>query len=110
MNATEEGASARGLFLTWVALMLLAGASLGLRFAHLGALGMVVALAIAVVKAALVALVFMELALERASVRIAFAAGLFMIALLVTLMVADVVTRALPTLKNPPGTEARDYG
>jgi cytochrome c oxidase subunit 4 len=110
VNAAEEGVSARGLFFTWVALMLLAGASLGLRFAHLGGLGMVVALAIAAAKAALVALVFMELALERASVRIAFAAGLVMIALLVTLMVADVVTRALPPLRNPPGTEARDYG
>jgi cytochrome c oxidase subunit IV len=110
MNGHAEGASARGLFLTWAALMTLAAMSLALRFAHLGRLGMVAALAIAAVKAVLVGLVFMELAFEKASIRLAFAAGLVMIAVMLTLMVGDVVTRAAPPLENPPGTEPRSYG
>jgi cytochrome c oxidase subunit IV len=110
MSTSTEGVSARGLFLTWAALMALAAISLALRFAHLGRLGMVVALGIAAVKAVLVGLVFMELAFERASIRIAFAAGLFMIVAMLSLMIADVVTRAVPPLENPPGTEQRSYG
>jgi cytochrome c oxidase subunit IV len=110
MSASAEGASARGLFLTWAALMALAALSFGLRFAHLGALGMVAALGIAAVKAVLVGLVFMELAFEKPSIRLAFAAGLLMIAVMLALMIADVVTRAVPPLENPPGTEARSYG
>jgi cytochrome c oxidase subunit 4 len=105
-----DGASARGLLLTWAALMALAALSLALRFAHLGRLGMVVALGIASVKVVLVGLVFMELAFERPSIRLAFAAGLLMIAVMLTLMIADVVTRAVPPLDNPPGTESRSYG
>jgi cytochrome c oxidase subunit 4 len=110
MSSNVEGASARGLLLTWAALMALAAISLAFRFAHLGRLGMVVALGIAAVKAVLVGLVFMELAFERASIRIAFAAGLFMIVVMLALMIADVVTRAVPPLENPPGTEPRSYG
>jgi cytochrome c oxidase subunit 4 len=104
-----EGPSARGLLVTWVALMLLAALSLALRFAHLGDFGFVAALGIALVKAVLVALVFMELAYERPTVRIAFVAGLVMVAFLMTLVIADVMTRATPPLP-PPGTQARDHG
>jgi cytochrome c oxidase subunit IV len=110
MSTRTEGASARGLFLTWTALMALAALSFALRFAHLGHLGMVAALGIAAVKALLVGLVFMELAFEKASIRLAFAAGLLMIAIMLSLMIADVVTRAVPPLESPPGTESRSYG
>lgn len=105
-----EGVSARGLLLTWTALMALAALSFALRFAHLGKMGMAVALAIAAVKALLVGLVFMELAFERASIRLAFAAGLLMTVVMLALMIGDVVTRAVPPLENPPGTEQRSYG
>jgi cytochrome c oxidase subunit IV len=105
-----EGVSARGLFVTWLALMLLAGLSLFFRFQYMGAWGMPVALGIAAAKAILVVLVFMELAFEKPSVRLAFAAGALMVALMLTLMVADVVTRAVPPLQNPPGTSPRDFG
>jgi caa(3)-type oxidase subunit IV len=110
MSGVAEGASARGLLFTWVGLMALAGASFALRFAHLGTLGMPAALAIAAVKVVLVGLVFMELAFEKPSVRLAFAAGLMMIAVMLALMIADVVTRAVPPLQDPPGTQPRDYG
>jgi cytochrome c oxidase subunit 4 len=105
-----ESASARALFVTWLTLMVLAALSLGLRFAHLGSLGMLAALGIAAVKAVLVGLVFMELAFEKPSIRFAFAAGLFMIGLMLALMIADVVTRADPPLQDPPGTEPRAHG
>jgi cytochrome c oxidase subunit 4 len=109
-SGKEESASARALFVTWLVLMVLAGLSLGLRFAHLGSLGMLAALGIAAVKAILVGLVFMELAFEKPSIRFAFAAGLFMIALMLALMIGDVVTRADPPLQDPPGTEPRARG
>lgn len=86
--------SSRAIHVTWLALMVLAATSLALRFAHLGALGLVVALGIATAKASLVALFFMELAIEKATVRFAFLAGLALLAVLLSLMLADVVTRA----------------
>ena len=52
----------------------------------------------------------MELAFEKASVRLAFAAGLLMIAVMLALTIANVVTRAVPPLEDPPGTQPRDYG
>jgi cytochrome c oxidase subunit 4 len=106
----SEGASGRSLFASWLALMLLAGLSLALRFAHLGSYGMGVALAIAAVKAVIVALVFMELAFEKPSIRFAFAAGLLMIGLMLALMIGDVVTRSVPPLANPPGMQPRADG
>jgi cytochrome c oxidase subunit 4 len=109
-DGTAEGVSTRRLFLTWLALMLLAGLSLSLRFARLGTFGMPVAIAIAAAKALLVVLVFMEFAHEKATVRWAFLAGLVMVALLMSLMIADVMTRAVPPLQDPPGTQPRDYG
>jgi cytochrome c oxidase subunit IV len=106
----EEGTSARGLFFNLLALLALAALSFGLRFAHLGALGMPAALVIAAVKAVLVGLVFMELAFEKPSVRFAFAAGLLMIVVMLALMIADVMTRSVPPLQDPPGTQPRAYG
>jgi cytochrome c oxidase subunit 4 len=102
--------SARALTATLVALLLLAGISLALRFAHLGSFGFLAALLIAVVKAVLVAIVFMELWHEKPSARLAFAAGLSLFALLLALVVADVLTRTIPPLSNPPGTAQRVHG
>jgi cytochrome c oxidase subunit 4 len=112
-NASErhgEGASGRGLVLSFVALMLLAGLSLGLRFAHLGPFAMALALGIAAVKATIVGLVFMELAFEKPSIRFAFAAGILMIGVMLALMIGDVVTRVAPPLANPPGMQPRADG
>jgi cytochrome c oxidase subunit 4 len=106
----EQVVSARRLFVTWLALMLLAGISLALRFAHLGTFGIAAALGIAAIKALLVALVFMELAYENATMRIAFAAGVALLAVMLTLMIADVFTRTIPPLDNPPGTAQRYRG
>jgi caa(3)-type oxidase subunit IV len=108
--SAPEGVSARGLFVSWAALMGLAALSFGLRFAHLGALGMPAALCIAGAKVVVVGLVFMELAFERPSIRFAFAAGLVMIAIMLALMIGDVVTRTVPPLENPPGMQPRAAG
>lgn len=100
----------RALLLTLLVLLMLAGASLVFRFAHLGDFSFPVALGIALVKAVLVALVFMEITLEKPTVRFAFAACLSLFALMLALLVADVLTRSPAPLANPPGTEARYKG
>jgi cytochrome c oxidase subunit 4 len=110
MTADTHGTPARTLLLTLLGLLVLAGASLAFRFAHLGAFGVAVALGIAAAKAALVALFFMEIGGEKASVKVAFVSGLALVALLLSLTVADVVTRAPPPLTAPPGMAQRDVG
>jgi cytochrome c oxidase subunit 4 len=107
---TPHETSARGLLATLVALLLLAAFSLAMRFAHLGGLGFVVGLGVAVIKAVLVVVFFMEIRTEKATARIAFAACLSLFALLVTLILADVLTRDVPPLENPAGTAPRYRG
>ena len=102
--------TAKGLTLNLIALLLLAGSSLGLRYAHLGDLGFAAALLIAIVKALLVAVFFMELLREKPTVRLAFAACLSLFALLMALVGADIVTRDAPPLGSPPGTAERRVG
>ena len=81
-----------------------------MRFAHLGAAGYVVGLGVAVVKAFLVAFFFMEILVEKATVRLAFAACLSLFAVLLALVLADVVTRPEEPLENPAGTAHRYRG
>jgi cytochrome c oxidase subunit 4 len=107
---TARETSARGLAFTAIALFVLAGTSLALRFAHLGGAGFPVAMAIAAAKAILVAIFFMEIATEKPTIGIAFVTGFAMLAILVAFVVADIVTRAVPPLANPPGMATRDYG
>jgi len=84
--------------LAWVGLLILTATSFGLSYAHLGAFGVPVALGIAVVKASLVALVFMELLVEPFTVRVTLVTAVTFVALLVFFVVGDVVTRAPPVL------------
>ena len=102
--------SARPLVLTLVALLLLAGLSLVLSRFDLGSLGYVVALGIAVVKAALVAVFFMELLHEAAASHLAVAVGVTLFAMLVALLAADIVTRTVPPFDPPPGMAQRTRG
>jgi cytochrome c oxidase subunit 4 len=90
------------------ALIALWATSFGLSYVALGAAALPVAIAIAVLKAALVFGVFMELVVEPTSVKLALGAALSMIALLVGLMATDVGTRgAPPLLPTRPGTVTR---
>ena len=102
--------SLRGLSLTLLALLTLAGISLVLRFAHLGVLGYVAGLGIAAAKAVLVVVFFMELGAERPSARFAFATCLALVGLMLAFILADVVTRSSPPMRAPPGTADRDRG
>ena len=106
----HDGTSARGLAYTLLALLLLAGLSLALRFAQLGSFSFPAALGIAAVKAVLVAIFFMELMTEKVTVRFAFLAGLMLFSLMLVLVVADVLTRSTPPLRAPPGTAQRYHG
>ncbi|HEY3816306.1 MAG TPA: hypothetical protein VGL81_03995 [Polyangiaceae bacterium] len=109
-HAEARETSARGLLLTLLALLVLAAFSLTMRFAHLGAFSYLVGLGVATIKAALVVVFFMELLVEKMTVRFALATCLSLFALLLALVTADIVTRSVPPLQNPPGTAARDRG
>ena len=102
--------SARGLALTLLALLVLAGFSLTMRFVHIGAASYLVGLGVAAIKAALVLVFFMEILVEKATVRLAFAVCLSLFALLLALVLADVLTRSVPPLQNPPGSAQRYRG
>jgi cytochrome c oxidase subunit 4 len=110
LGAGAPGASARGLALTLLALLALAGVSLALRYAHLGAFGVPVALLIAGMKVGLVAVFFMEVLTEKTSVRVAVSAGVVLVLLMLALIAADILTRTAAPLGNPPGTAPRTYG
>jgi cytochrome c oxidase subunit 4 len=86
---------------TWIALLALTGGSFALSYVHLGGLNIPVAIAIAALKATLVILIFMELVLERFSVKVTIVVGFLFVALLVGLMAGDVATRPRPPLLPP---------
>jgi cytochrome c oxidase subunit 4 len=95
MNAQPTKPASRSIAFTSIALLALWASSWGLSTLDLGRWALTAALAIAVVKAALVALIFMELLHVRASVRVIAATALMMLALLVGLVVVDVVARGV---------------
>jgi cytochrome c oxidase subunit 4 len=85
--------SSRDLILTWLALMLLLAASAALAWLPLGWVNSVVSLGIALLKALLVALVFMRLRRSPWLLRIAALAGILTMALLFGLSATDYATR-----------------
>jgi cytochrome c oxidase subunit 4 len=83
----------RALLISWFALLALLGLTVFLAYQPLGALNTWIALAIAVIKALIVAAVFMELR-ESSGLTTAFAvAGLFWLGILLWLSGADFITR-----------------
>jgi cytochrome c oxidase subunit 4 len=79
--------------LTGGALLALAASSYGLSFVRLGAYAIAAALAIASVKAAVVAAVFMELRRRSASFQLALVAALLLLATMISLVITDVALR-----------------
>lgn len=77
----------------WLALMALLATTFATAFVPMGAFNSVVNLAIAVVKAALVAVFFMHLRRPDATLRLAAAAGLFWLGILFVLTFSDFLTR-----------------
>jgi cytochrome c oxidase subunit 4 len=94
--------SGRTTFLTLLALLGLTAASFTLSYVHLGALNIPIALVIAALKATLVVTIFMELAVEKFTVKLSLVIGFVFVILLIGLMVADVATRAAAPLLPPP--------
>jgi cytochrome c oxidase subunit 4 len=90
---TQEPQSQLHVVAVGAALLGLWGLSLGLSYVGLGAASVPVALGIAVAKAALVILFFMELAHERASIKLTLLTAMGLGAILLGLMVVDVQTR-----------------
>jgi cytochrome c oxidase subunit 4 len=84
--------------------------SFALSYVHLGAAALPVALVIAVVKAALVIMFFMELLRESLSMKLTLLAAGGLLSILIGLMVADVVTREPAPLVVPgvPASHAAD--
>jgi cytochrome c oxidase subunit 4 len=105
-NAHEHATPWTVYFWTWVALVVLAAATYLLSKAPIGGstVHATVALFIAVVKALLVAMIFMHLLEQRSVNRLFFLIATLFIVLLVGLTVADVVTRDanLPLPQPPP--------
>lgn len=77
----------------WLALMALLATTFATAFVPMGAFNSVVNLAIAVVKAALVAVFFMHLRRPDATLRLAATAGLFWLGILFVLTFSDFLTR-----------------
>jgi cytochrome c oxidase subunit IV len=96
--------SPRMTFAAWITLLFLTAASFALSYVHLGVLNIPIALLIAGIKGTLVFLIFMELAVEKFTVKLTLAVSVLFVLLLVTLMVGDVVTRAAPPLLTFPPT------
>src|SRR5262245_46522617 len=77
----------------YVALLLLAGLSLGLSFAHLGSADLVISLVIALAKALLVLWFFMHLYEQRAANRLVVLVSFLLLLIFVVLTAADVASR-----------------
>lgn len=97
-----KSVSKRTTSFTGIALLALWLSSFGLSYVHLGEASLVVALSIAVIKAALVILFFMELVTERFTVNVTLVTAVTLIAILLALIVADVALRTIPPFV-PPG-------
>ena len=114
--ASDEGDAAfrheaRRLGVTWLALLVLMGLSLGSAFLALGSGNFAVSLAIAAVKASLVVWIFMQLNLAPPVTRLAALAGLLFLALLSGLSGVDYATRrATPAPWQMPQQVAPTFG
>ena len=97
---SAEAPSVRSYSLVFAALLVLAGLTTGIAYVDLGPFNTVAALAIAVIKMALVGLFFMHLWHGPGLTRIVVLAGFFWLALMVSFTLADVFSRSWIT---PPG-------
>jgi len=81
--------SAATIWRCWAALVLLLAATTASAFVPLGSFNIVVSLAIAIIKALIVLLVFMELRASKGLVRAFAAAGFFWLLIMIVLTGAD---------------------
>lgn len=94
MNSSSPH-SATGLYVgVFAALLLLTALTVGVAFVDLGGLNNAAALAIASVKAALVAAIFMHVRHGLTLVKVTIVAALFWLAILIGLTMSDFATRS----------------
>ena len=95
----------RPLILTWLALLVLLALTAGAAWLRLGWINTAIGLAVALVKALLVALVFMRLRRAHGLLRLAALAGVATLALLFILSGTDYATRTdVPAPFQQPST------
>jgi cytochrome c oxidase subunit 4 len=94
----------------WIGLMLLLAATTALAFAPLGSATLFVSLAIAVAKALLVLIIFMELKASSGLVRAFAAAGFFWLAILLAMTMADYAHRRDVPAPLDPAEQASNKG
>lgn len=101
---TSRRSPALTVALATLALLLLLALAAGLSEVDLHRAGLIAGLAIAGIKAAIVAIWFMELRRAPATVRIAACAGVLWLVLLLGGTLADALTRPPPREAQPPPT------
>jgi cytochrome c oxidase subunit 4 len=89
----EHVDSVRTYALVWILLLILTGVTTAVAYIDLGHFSVVASLAIAVGKMLLVALFFMHVRHSTQLTRLVVAGGLLWLAILLTLTMADIVTR-----------------
>jgi cytochrome c oxidase subunit 4 len=92
-TGTEHVDSVRTYAVVWIVLLILTGVTTAVAYVDLGHLNVVAALSIAVGKMLLVALYFMHVRHSAQLTRLVVAGGLLWLAILITLTMADIVTR-----------------
>lgn len=97
---TQHVSSRTTYYWTFLALLVLLGATVGAAYLPLGSFSPVVAMLIATTKAVLILLFFMHLRHGESFVRIVAVAGFLWLGILLTFTMADYLTRNWP---NPPG-------
>jgi cytochrome c oxidase subunit 4 len=104
---SEQHHSAIPYFVVWIALLFFTALTYLTGSRHLGEWALPLALAIAVTKSTMVALIFMHLRESSGATRLVFVTALVFVALLLFFTVADVATRfKLATPAGAPfGTE-----
>jgi cytochrome c oxidase subunit 4 len=85
--------TARSILRCWLALMLLLALTTALAFVPFGTANLFISLAIALIKALLVLILFMELRGSSSLIRAAAAAGFFWLIIMITLTTADYTHR-----------------
>jgi cytochrome c oxidase subunit IV len=90
-----EHPSVQAYFIVFVILLLLLVATVGVAFLDLGAWNLPMALAIAIMKAVLILLVFMHVRYSQSLIWLVAASGFFWLGIMLLFTLADYFTRSL---------------
>lgn len=97
-----EIAPVRTYVSVWIALLVLTGTTVAVSRIELGPFNLVVAMTIAVIKATLVAAVFMGLRRSSSMTKLFVGAGFFWLAILIVFVLSDYISRGWLPLSHVP--------